>query len=435
MRYLSNFQELVLLIQSKLHLRRILHNSFWLISEKIFTMIVGLYVVSLTVRYFGPEKYGEFNYALAFISVFTSLSNLGLESISIRAFIEKKFSEEVILITSIILRLSSSLIVLFASNFLIFILNKDDFEIRIMVAILSLSILFRSIDIIDYWIQANQRNKLSTIVKVSVYIIFSLLKILLIIFGGDIILFSLINTINVILIEIGLIIVYLRNHQGNVMYKFDTKYAKDALSKSFPIILVGMITEIYSQMDKLMLGILLPTKYELGIYSSALQVSAMWYFIPIAVIMAFQPFLFDLRQKNITRFDYYLKLLYSINIWIGLLAGITAILTAKFIIIILFGSEYIAAAEILTISIWSGTLAMLTTVRNIWMVSYDIQKYNIIFVVFGAFVNAMLNYLFIPIHGSQGAALATLISQITTLFVIPLFYKNTNKSIIDILKW
>ena len=43
----------------------------------------------------------------------------------------------------------------------------------------------------------------------------------------------------------------------------------------------------------------------------------------------------------------------------------------------------------------------------------------------GAAVNVILNYCMIPIYGSSGAAMATLITQFVTAVVTPLFFKGT----------
>jgi Na+-driven multidrug efflux pump len=88
----------------------------------------------------------------------------------------------------------------------------------------------------------------------------------------------------------------------------------------------------------------------------------------------------------------------------------------------------------LSISIWAGTFAMLGSSRGIWLISEGLQRYSVIYISSGAIVNIILNYLLIPIIGGYGAALATLISQVTVSIIVPLFIKETRISVIMMLK-
>ena len=53
------------------------------------------------------------------------------------------------------------------------------------------------------------------------------------------------------------------------------------------------------------------------------------------------------------------------------------------------------------------------------------NKYVKYYLGIGAVVNLVLNTAFIPIWGIEGAAFATLITQIVTSLIAPLFFKAT----------
>ena len=61
-------------------LLKIIANINWLTVEKIFNMLVSLFVGVWVARYLGPDKYGAMNYAVAFIALFAPLSRLGLDT-------------------------------------------------------------------------------------------------------------------------------------------------------------------------------------------------------------------------------------------------------------------------------------------------------------------------------------------------------------------
>ena len=67
---------------------------------------------------------------------------------------------------------------------------------------------------------------------------------------------------------------------------------------------------------------------------------------------------------------------------------------------------------------------MCGTARGIWLICEGLQKYSMLYIGAGAVVNIILNYILIPLIGGFGAAIATLISQITVSLIAPFFLKN-----------
>src|SRR5438105_3814952 len=73
-------------------LQAILGNSAWQVADKIVRIGVAIFVSLWVARYLGPNRFGQLNYALALTSVFSAVSNLGLDSIVIRELV--KFPEQ-----------------------------------------------------------------------------------------------------------------------------------------------------------------------------------------------------------------------------------------------------------------------------------------------------------------------------------------------------
>ncbi len=66
--------------------------------------------------------------------------------------------------------------------------------------------------------------------------------------------------------------------------------------------------------------------------------------------------------------------------------------------------------------------------RDVWIICEGHQKYSKWFALIGALTNLGLNLLLIPRIGMIGAAVATLVTQIMTGFVVTLFFKNTREN-------
>jgi len=61
-------------------------------------------------------------------------------------------------------------------------------------------------------------------------------------------------------------------------------------------------------------------------------------------------------------------------------------------------------------------------------VSENLQKYITPIYAGAALTNVVINYLLIPVWGATGAAVASLITQISTVFFFPLLIKPMRKN-------
>ncbi|ETT45156.1 polysaccharide biosynthesis protein [Paenibacillus sp. FSL R7-269] len=409
-------------------------NSGWLVSDRIFFMIIGVFVTALSTRYFGPEIYGQYSYATSFVALFTAFSTLGLETLTVRAIINKEDDEGTILCTSLILRISGGLILTVFASLLIRILEPNHNNIHIIVLIMSFTMLFKSLEVIEYWVQAYQKSKISSVIRMGTYVISALLKILVIILKGNIIHFSLVYMFDAIIIGFALILAYFNKRENKNKWKFNLTYSKKIISQSWYIMISGLMITIYMKIDQVMLGSIIENKEELGVYSAAVQISEMWYFIPMAIITSFKPIIMKKKKTNDDTYIESVQFLYTIIAWISISFGVFVLLTSKIIVNILFGAAYFKASDILLTNIWAGIFAMLGSVASVWYVCENYQKYSIVLVFSGLIMNITLNLILIPKMGGNGAAIATLITQFFSNFVVPLFIKDIRLNSIMIIR-
>ena len=73
---------------------------------------------------------------------------------------------------------------------------------------------------------------------------------------------------------------------------------------------------------------------------------------------------------------------------------------------------------------WYVAFSYLGVARDTWIVCEGKQKYLVRIYAGAAVTNVVLNYFFIRLWGASGAALASLITQISTIFVFPLLIKD-----------
>ena len=96
-------------IQQKLEgnhsLNKVIKNTIWLFGERGLQLLLALFVGVLLARYLGPEQFGIYNFTIAFISIFSSFTQLGLNGILTRDLVQKPEIKDNILGTAFVLRL------------------------------------------------------------------------------------------------------------------------------------------------------------------------------------------------------------------------------------------------------------------------------------------------------------------------------------------
>ena len=83
----------------------ILKNSSWLFTDKLLRLGLGVLVGAWVARYLGPLEFGELAFALAYIALFQSIANLGLDGIAVRDITQNESEAHSLLGTVFILRL------------------------------------------------------------------------------------------------------------------------------------------------------------------------------------------------------------------------------------------------------------------------------------------------------------------------------------------
>ncbi|MBT8341255.1 MAG: oligosaccharide flippase family protein, partial [Desulfatitalea sp.] len=65
-------------------LQRYFQNTAWLLSEKVFRLVVSLWIFTWVARYLGPTDFGLLNYAASFVMLFAALASMGVDSVLVK---------------------------------------------------------------------------------------------------------------------------------------------------------------------------------------------------------------------------------------------------------------------------------------------------------------------------------------------------------------
>ena len=411
--------------------KKFISNIGWLMGGKIVNMILQFVVSLATARYLGPSNFGTINYVAAFVSFFSSIASLGLAVIVIKEISIDTYNNNEVIWTSIWLRFGTAILSTISIIALMFITNKNDPMIVQIAFLESLSILFSSFDTINYYFQAKLLSKWSSIAGVLAYIGMSLYRIYLLATGAGIVWFALATSTDMIFLAIFLMIFYVKIE--GFYPKFNWNIGKRLLKQSYHYLIAGLISILYAQVDRIMLGNMLD-KASVGYYSAALTISTLWSMIPTALIQSLSPILYDAAQKDRNLYLRRLRQSYAVLFWLNAMYSIFVGIFARWVILLLYGKDYLAGTAALRIVVWYYGLSTMSTLNQVYLANDGKNKYINRFCIVGLLTDIILNFIFIPIMGINGAAIATLITHIVIQIIMPYIYQDTREIAILIIQ-
>ena len=215
--------------------------------------------------------------------------------------------------------------------------------------------------------------------------------------------------------------------------KFNWSLGKNLIKQSYHYLIAGLITILYAQVDRIMLGNMVD-KSAVGYYSAALTISHLWSMIPTALIQSLSPVLYDAAKKDRNLYLRRLRQSYAALFWLNAAYSIFVCLFAHWIILLLYGKEYLAGTTALRIVVWYYGLSTMSTLNQVYLANDGKNKYINRFCLAGLVTDVVLNLLLIPIMGINGAAIATLITHIVIQVIMPYIYKDTREIAVSIIQ-
>lgn len=394
---------------------KVVQNASWIIGARVIQALLSFVIGMLTARFLGPSNYGLINYAASVVAFFTPIMELGITNIIVHQLIEHNDREGDTLGTALALNLFSAVFCIAGIIAFSIVANYGETETVVVCALYSILLVFKAVEILQYWFQAHLFSKYSSIATLTAYIVVSAYKVFLLVTHKSVYWFAISYAIDNCVIAILLWVLYKR--LGGQKLRFSKNTAKRLFSQGKYYIVSSMMVTIFAQTDKIMLKAMLGAE-SVGFYSAAVTCAGMTGFIVTAIIDSFRPVIFEGKKKSEEVFNNHLVSLYSIIIYFSLAQSLVMTIGARVIVLIVYGNQYVPAIDALRIVVWYTTFAYLGSVRNIWLLAENKQKYLWKINLFGALANIALNALLIPWFGINGASFASLITQFFTNVIV-----------------
>jgi PST family polysaccharide transporter len=391
------------------NLVKILDNMGWLFADKMMRMGAGVLLGAWIARYLGPEQFGAFSFASAFAGMFFTVAGLGLQSIVVRDIVRNPSCKEETLGAAAVLQFVGGGVAYGCMIGAIFWLRPEDARAKLLVAILGSLVLFKFSDIALYWFESQVLSKYIVWVQNTCFFLFAIIKIGLIQFDAHLSTFAWITAAEALLVSV--LMFFMLGLRGPKLgqLNFSLMRAKILLSDSWPLLLSGVAVTLNMKVDQIMLGQMIGDE-AVGIYSVAVRISEVWYFVIAIIMTSVFPNLGWLHVNKSELLDRRLAQAYGLMFWISIAAALMASYSASFLIHIIFGDKYVAAASVLILYSWAGVAVALGSVWSTWLLLENRVIIGLAAQLIAASLNIGLNIIFIPIYGIKGAAIVTVLS-------------------------
>lgn len=402
--------------------KKILSNSSWVIAQHLYSMLTSFVIVALIARQLGPADYGLITYSASVITIFSTLAGLGLDNMIVSEIIRNPEREAGYLGTALVMRLISSLLLYPLLILLISILNPGNKLLLIVAALQALGMIFQTYEVLVFWFRIKLKMKYVSIALVCAITAASVMRVVLLILKAAVEWFALAISVQALVSGVLIAAFFIRKTDRKLTVS--AADAKSLLKISYNCIISSMSIIIYMEADKIILKQMTDTAH-VGVYSAAVLLATFWQFIPNALIDSSRPVVLEKRKVSYEEYlDLFKLVMAGVNLMSFLFAAVMSCLGWVFIYYV-YGSEYQDAFIPLIILSCSSFIGISGYTRTIWMTGEGFYKYERKFAVTAMILNIILDVLFIWKLGIIGAAIATLITYVYEVLIVPLFFKET----------
>jgi len=402
---------------------RLIRGSAYLFGARFINSLSILALILLISRRLGPDIFGGYSFLNAVIMTGVVVANFGLDTLMVREVSRNPLQGNRFLTSVLGFKVISSLVVMagLCGLFRLFLGDQDMIK---LLAVFSIVICLNSLSQ-SFWCYGDACQKFqfhailwasSNVIKVPIVWLFISVRhdLAMVIYG----------LVIAEIISLTMSGCWVSFHFRLVLSDVSFKSVAPLFKKGWPLAVVFILSAIYFRIDLMMLEVMKGEK-AVGIYSAAYRLIEFLSIIPGTVTIAALPGLAGDYSTDIEAFraSFY-KTLTALGVGGGAI-GLLLYLFSKQIVLLLYGPLF--SDSVASLSILSGVVFFLFV--NAYLSYVTIASNNDKPVALILVISTMLNFLFnlclIPRYSHVGAALSTLLSEVSMLlFYVILFAKK-----------
>ena len=405
--------------------KKVFANLFWAMTGKIVNMAGVLLVGILVARYLGPSQYGLMNYVISYVSLFTIISNFGLDNIEIRELSRTPERKEYILGTCFRIRMFFSTFALILVILSLILFKANTFT-SCMILLYSVTLYTGSFNIIRNYFTSIVKNEYVVKSEIARTIIGACIKVILLWIKAPLEYFIAATVFDTVLVASGYFFSFKKTVGKISELKYDKTIVPYYIKESFPLVLSGAAVIIYQRIDQVMIGNMIDNA-SVGYFATAGKFLDLVLFLPMVLTQTVTPLLVKAKERNKEEYDRKKQQFVNIVVWMAIILSVLVSFFAYWLIYFTYGDKYLPAVPVLQIMAFKTVGMALSSSSGQIIIMERIHKWAFIRNLIGCLICIVLNILLIPQFGIIGSAWVTIITVAFTGCLanvfIPPYYK------------
>lgn len=397
---------------------RLFKNASWIFFGNIAYSALHFLLGIFAARLLPIGEKGILDYSMSLVAFLTSLASLGFGSVITRELVTHEKQEGDYICSCMTAQCAASVVAILAMQVVVRIINSGETLVHSVVFWHSTSMLFGMAEMLVYWFRYKHKPGVPAVWRLVAFVLTAVARVIALGVFRSLKTYVALGMVETAVYCFMLILSYfrLRTHKS---FHFSFAIVKKMLRASYPFIFAAVLTTIYAQMDKWMLKFLMDNE-AVALYSTSVQVAGLLSTIPTALVEAFRPDIMENKIRDEKIYRRRLRQLYAIVFWSSIAYCLVVTIFGREILWLLYHDIYLGSLPSLSLVVWYTAFSYFGAVNNLYMVAEKKASWVQVTTLVGALCNVALNFVCIPRMGTVGAALASLITQIVTNFLMML---------------
>ena len=386
--------------------RGFLRDTIGVLNSNIVSIVCMLLAVILLTRILGTEGFGLYYALLVIPIIVVSFTNLGIRGASIFMIGQKKYSDDHIVSSVLLILIFTSIIGILLSIGAYTIFDEPDYTVLI-IGLVVLIIPFRlAIVYIGGVFFGKDEIQKANQFEWSINLINFVLVVILV-WWLQMGLLGAVISISVANVVVGLWGLYIIFRKFEIRFQFHSEIVKKLLKLGIMFSFTFFVVQLNYRLDILLIE-KLSTIHEVGIYSLGVHIAEQLWQIPFAISIVLFSRTANLEDQNqITKSTISLARLSFLLIF---MLSLVALFVAPVIIPFVFGEEFAPSTEILFLMLPGILILVIFRVLSGQLAGMGKPQYAIYAFLPALLINIVLNFIWIPEYGGKGAAWASNVS-------------------------
>jgi len=390
------------------------------IASRLAVAILSIFTLRYSTQYLGAEVYGQLAIVVAYVTIFTLLTDLGLTAISSREIARRPDEADRIIGNSLAMRLLLSVAIsplIAVGGWWLYAAKPG--QVKVGIALMVLTLVFGSVQsVVSALFTAKHRNDVPALLGV----VNKAAYLLCIVAAGALGLgfYGFVYAAIITAFLTAALGAYWAAKRIRLRLLFHMTHWKFMMKTSIPLGIIQIINLLYYKVDTVMLSVMRTPK-EVGLYTIAYGIIDVVITIPSMFMTSLMP---SLAVADTKRLRALVQRAFTILSFLAVPVAIGGIMLSREAILLISSREFIGAAVPLAILIAGAAFSYLNAVFGFAAVAVNKQSRMLKVSVMTIVLNIAINLFAIPHFGVAGAAAATLFTEIVACIGVYLVFKN-----------